>query len=257
MGARLIPQGPGQSYHQLVLASDAEAGHALALVQAAVASAQLGSDLNGGEPSGGAVELVAGARLLTLRDLKAIATALADHQFALEALSCSDRRTLVAARALGLEARHPVPTPANQPGGDGAQESSLTVHQGTLRSGDHLQVEGSVLVLGDVNPGARISARGHVLVWGKLRGVAHAGLGGDGGARIVALQLRPLQLRIADQVARGPEGLPPQGFAEEARLVDGAIQIDPASPSWPLIQLVAADPAQSAHHPSHRHEPER
>jgi septum site-determining protein MinC len=84
-----------------------------------------------------------------------------------------------------------------------------------------------------VNPGARISASAHVLVWGKLRGVAHAGHQGDHNARIVALQLRPLQLRIASAVARGPEGLPPDGFAEEARLVDGAIQIDPASPSWP------------------------
>ena len=107
-------------------------------------------------------------------------------------------------------------------------------HQGTLRSGDHLQVEGTVLLLGDVNPGARISAGGHVLVWGRLRGIAHAGCHGDNTARIVALQLRPLQLRIATAVARGPEGLPPEGLAEEARIVDGAIQIDPAQPSWPL-----------------------
>jgi len=110
----------------------------------------------------------------------------------------------------------------------------LVVHQGTLRSGDHLQVEGTVLLLGDVNPGARISAGGHVLVWGRLRGIAHAGCHGDNTARIVALQLRPLQLRIATAVARGPEGLPPEGLAEEARIVNGAIQIDPAQPSWPL-----------------------
>jgi septum site-determining protein MinC len=50
----------------------------------------------------------------------------------------------------------------------------------------------------------------------------------------MALQLRPLQLRIAAAVARGPEELPPAGQAEEARLVDGAIRIDPATPSWPL-----------------------
>jgi septum site-determining protein MinC len=110
------------------------------------------------------------------------------------------------------------------------------VHRGTLRSGDHLQVEGSVLLLGDVNPGARISAGGHVLVWGRLRGMAHAGCGGDSNARIVALQLRPLQLRIADAVARGPEDRPPAGLAEEALLVDGTIRIDPASPGWPLPQ---------------------
>jgi septum site-determining protein MinC len=73
-----------------------------------------------------------------------------------------------------------------------------------------------------------------VLVWGRLRGVAHAGRQGDRSARIIALQLRPLQLRIADAVARGPEETPAAGQAEEARLVDGEIRIDPASPCWPL-----------------------
>ncbi|MFN9932345.1 MAG: septum site-determining protein MinC, partial [Cyanobacteriota bacterium] len=67
-------------------------------------------------------------------------------------------------------------------------------------------------------------------------GMAHAGCGGNRSARIVALQLRPLQLRIADAVARGPEERPPAGLAEEALLVNGTIRIDPASPSWPLPQ---------------------
>lgn len=91
-----------------------------------------------------------------------------------------------------------------------------------------------MLVLGDVNPGARVSAGGHVLVWGRLRGIAHAGSGGDASARIVALQLRPLQLRIADAVARGPEDSPPPGMVEQASLVDGMIRLDPAPPIWPL-----------------------
>ncbi|MFM7313491.1 MAG: septum site-determining protein MinC, partial [Cyanobium sp.] len=57
---------------------------------------------------------------------------------------------------------------------------------------------------------------------------------GNREARITAMQLRPLQLRIADAVARGPEEAPAPGQAEEARLVDGMIRIDPASPCWPL-----------------------
>ena len=85
----------------------------------------------------------------------------------------------------------------------------------------------------EVGRGARGGAQRQV-VWGRLRGIAHAGCHGDSAARIVALQLRPLQLRIATAVARGPEGLPPEGLAEEARIVNGAIQIDPAQPSWPL-----------------------
>jgi septum site-determining protein MinC len=62
--------------------------------------------------------------------------------------------------------------------------------------------------------------------------VAHAGSGGDQRARIVALQLRPLQLRIADAVARGPEDLPPAGFCEQAILIQGSIAIEPAEPHW-------------------------
>lgn len=110
----------------------------------------------------------------------------------------------------------------------------LTLHRGTLRSGDHIEAAGSLLVLGDVNPGARVSAGGHVLVWGRLRGVAHAGCHGDQGARIVAMGLQPLQLRIADAIARGPQETPPPGLAEQASLSAGAIRIDPANPSWPL-----------------------
>jgi septum site-determining protein MinC len=137
----------------------------------------------------------------------------------------------VAAASLGLEIDPGPPQPIAAPA-PAVVASDLLVHRGTLRSGDHLQAEGSVLLLGDVNPGARISAAGNVLVWGRLRGIAHAGIAGDRGARIVALQLRPLQLRIADMVARGPEGLPPPGLAEQALLVDGEIRIDPAAPDF-------------------------
>ena len=145
---------------------------------------------------------------------------------------CSSQpHTHVAAAGLGILSQWPNST---APASPAKPDSDLQVHRGTLRSGDHLETSGSVLLLGDVNPGARISAAGHVLVWGRLRGVAHAGCQGDNFARIVALQLRPLQLRIAGAVARGPEGAPPAGFAEEARIVAGAIQIDPAQPVWPL-----------------------
>jgi septum site-determining protein MinC len=232
MGAELIPLEAGHRYQRLVLPDSPALGSALSLVQAALGQAALT------QTPGGGLELVAGAWPITLRELGAITAGAEDHGWELVALSSSNRRTLVVARGLGLEARYQDPTPL-QSGGKGPIEGSpqpgrlLKVHQGTLRSGDHIQAEGSVLVLGDVNPGARISAGAHVLVWGKLRGVAHAGHQGDPTARIVALQLRPLQLRIANAVARGPEGLPPDGFAEEARLVDGVIQIDPAPPIWP------------------------
>jgi len=236
MGAELIPSGAGRGYQRLVLpdgqATGSSPGSPLSLVQAALGQAALS------HAPVGPMELVAGAWPLTLRELRAITARAEGHGWKLVALSSCNRRTLVAARGLGLEARYQDPTPS-QGGETEPSEGSpqparqLTVHQGTLRSGDHLEAEGTLLVLGDVNPGARISAGAHVLVWGKLRGIAHAGHRGDQTARIVALQLRPLQLRIANAVARGPEGLPPDGFAEEARLVDGVIQIDPAPPNWP------------------------
>jgi septum site-determining protein MinC len=182
-------------------------------------------------PRAGSVVLEAGRWPLRLPDLRQLQELLAPLQLDLIRVAADHPETLVAAAALGLAIDPGPPQPIAAPA-PAVLASDLLVHRGTLRSGDHLQAEGSVLLLGDVNPGARISAAGNVLVWGRLRGIAHAGVAGDREARIVALQLRPLQLRIADVVARGPEGLPPPGLAEQALLVDGEIRIDPAAPDF-------------------------
>ena len=108
----------------------------------------------------------------------------------------------------------------------------LLFHQGTLRSGENLEAEGDLLLLGDVNPGAKVSAGGDVMIWGRLRGNAHAGKSGNSHAKIVALQLRPLQLRIAQAIARGPQEKPLEGFAEEALIEAGQIVIKPAKPNF-------------------------
>ncbi len=182
----------------------------------------------------GTVELDAGDLLLAASTLAAMRERLEATGFGLAPLVSANPHTRVAAAALGIGWIAPIPrVRAIEPAGE-ALALDLTLHRGTVRSGDQLEAAGSLLVLGDVNPGARVQAGGHVLVWGRLRGVAHAGCNGDTDARIVAMQLRPLQLRIADVVARGPEEPPPAGLAEEARLVDGAIRIDAASPIWPL-----------------------
>lgn len=171
-------------------------------------------------------------RPLTLPELQAIQAQLAAAQLELRAVESLEPLSLVPAAALGLATALLEPAQAAA-ASEPAQRAGLSIHRGTLRAGDHLQVEGALLVLGDVNPGARVSAAGDVRIWGRLRGVAHAGCRGDGRARIVALQLRPLQLRIAEAVARGPEDQPPAGFCEEAVLLDGGIAIRPAEPSWP------------------------
>lgn len=179
----------------------------------------------------GAIWLHCNDRIVNLPELRAIQARVESSGGWIERVVASEALGLVAAAGLAFETalEQPIEAPQSTP----SASTSLTIHRGTLRSGDHLEVEGSLLVLGDVNPGARVSARGDVRVWGRLRGVAHAGTGGNQRARIVALQLRPLQLRIADAVARGPEDLPPAGFCEQALLIDAAIAIEPAQPHWP------------------------
>lgn len=193
--------------------------------------------LLGGAPLPAHLALVAGEWPLGVRELRALAERLGTRGVRLTALCSADPRSRVAAAAVGLQTCSPGPegmAAGPEQRAPNPSHQALSLQCGTLRSGDHLEAEGSVLVLGDVNPGARVSAGGHVLVWGRLRGIAHAGCKGDALARIVALQLRPLQLRIAGAVARGPEDSPAAGMAEQASLVDGAIRLDPAPPVWPL-----------------------
>lgn len=75
-----------------------------------------------------------------------------------------------------------------------------------VRSGQKISFDGTLIVFGDVNAGAELVATGHILVLGTLRGVAHAGCQGDKDAIVYANQLCSLQLRIADMIARAPDG---------------------------------------------------
>jgi septum site-determining protein MinC len=227
MAAVLIPALAPQQSHELRLPHGAD----VASAQQEVAYAL------GGQRLQGTLLLDAGDWLLRVPELRSLRQLLQREQLQLVRVRAQQLETLVAASALGLETEAATPTAATTGPNSGiTTDDALTIHRGTLRSGDHLQSQGTVLLLGDVNPGARISAGGHILVWGRLRGVAHAGVGGDPKARIVALHLRPLQLRIADAVARGPADPPAVGQAEAAHLVDGEIRIDPAPPSWPLME---------------------
>ncbi len=82
-------------------------------------------------------------------------------------------------------------------------EPAVMIHR-TMRSGYKIAYHGHVVVLGDVNPGAEIIASGCVVVWGRLRGTVHAGAEGDEDAVVCALDLSPMQLRIASKVATTP-----------------------------------------------------
>ena len=202
----------------------------------------LADQLNGLE--GKDLELDSGEWLLNCRVLSAFQAQLEDRQCRLLSIKSCNPHTVVSANALGIPAQLLTPQPHDPPpeSREEQQTPALLIHRATLRSGDHLKARHHVLLIGDVNPGAQISAGGNVLVWGRLRGCAHAGIQGDLNARITALQLRPLQLRIADLVARGPEEKPQPGLAEEARIVDGEIAIEPADPRGDLLmQEVSLD----------------
>ena len=75
----------------------------------------------------------------------------------------------------------------------------------TIRSGQSISSDGNIVVIGDVNPGAEIIAKGDITVWGILGGIAHAGSGGNNYARIRALKLNPVQIRIGEIFARRPD----------------------------------------------------
>jgi septum formation inhibitor MinC len=83
------------------------------------------------------------------------------------------------------------------------REEKTRIVIGPVRSGVILDHRGHVIVFGDVNPGAEVRAEGNIIVLGRLRGLAHAGIGADAGF-IVALHLQPQQLRIGRMVARAP-----------------------------------------------------
>jgi septum site-determining protein MinC len=99
-------------------------------------------------------------------------------------------------------------------------------HRGTLRGGQALHNLGNLVVIGDVNPGAELVASGDIVVFGALRGVAHAGAQGDRAARVIALELAPTQLRIATLIATSDPGTKPRG-PEHASIVDERILVVP------------------------------
>lgn len=111
------------------------------------------------------------------------------------------------------------------------------VYRGTLRSGQIFRHAGSVMIIGDVNPGAHVVSASDIFIWGRLRGVAHAGAMGDESAQIGALEFDPIQVRIAGHIAMSPRGdandpgrwfwkRQPTGRPEVARVLNERIVVD-------------------------------
>lgn len=215
---------------------------------------------------GGRVMLDVGVRSLHDAQIQQVGEILAEHEMHLTVVSSTAEPTLQAAAALGLstagdlEESEPLPAPTSAakpsappvrvpplapsptllPEGEAAATPARPqhfVHRGSLRSGQVLRKTESIVIIGDVNPGAQVISSGDIMVWGRLRGVAFAGADGNRKAVVAALDFVPTQLRIAHLTTippaqkrrrwsffwRKPAGRRP----EIARILDGKIIVEP------------------------------
>lgn len=110
------------------------------------------------------------------------------------------------------------------------EAQQMVVCNRTLRGGQEIRTDSSVMVCGNVNPGAQIIAGGSIDIRGTCRGVVHAGAKGDTSAFIIADRLMPTQIRIANLIARAPDQMDknerPQR-PERACIKNGQIVIEP------------------------------
>jgi septum site-determining protein MinC len=102
----------------------------------------------------------------------------------------------------------------------------ITIIERTVRGGQELISNGSVVILGNVNPGAKIIAGGNIDIKGTCRGIVHAGAFGDLTATITADKMLAMQIRIADLIARAPDNLETVDTTECARIKNGTIVIE-------------------------------
>lgn len=104
-------------------------------------------------------------------------------------------------------------------------------YKGNLRSGQTVEMDCSVILIGDVNPGASVTSNGNIIILGTLKGNAIAGAAGNRNAFVMALEMCPMQIRIADIIARSPDN-PERDMSRETKIAfleDGNIYIEPVS----------------------------
>ncbi len=173
---------------------------------------------------GARLALALGPRPLSVTDLSNLRSVLSEHNVALWAVLGDSPATMNSAQSLGLNIALPstLPQQADVETDPEEDRESAVLAQRTLRSGRCVRHPGHVVIIGDVNPGAEVVAGGNIVVWGRLRGVAHAGAEGDEAAVVCALDLSPMQLRIAGHIATSPSRKGDAG-PEMARLKNGHI----------------------------------
>lgn len=177
---------------------------------------------------GARLALDVGNHILKAADMGRLRDQISERGLNLWCVISDSPRTQETAQTLGLATRISKPAPErsiNRLETAVSGDQAVLVRR-TLRSGYSLNHPGHIVIIGDVNPGAEVVAGGDVVVWGRLRGMVHAGADGDEQAVICALDLSPTQLRIADQISVPPKrrGKPQP---EMARLHNGQVLAEP------------------------------
>ena len=178
---------------------------------------------------GARLALDVGGQVFHVNELSELRDTLSERGVNLWAVVSESPTTEKTSQLLGLATRISKPRPQEmiRPSAEDVGEDAVMWIERTLRSGTRVEFAGNVVVLGDINPGAEVVAEGSVIVWGRARGLLHAGVGGDAAACVCGLDLSAAQIRIgsaaAVPTAGGGEARPVKYFLE-----DGIIQ----SESW-------------------------
>ncbi|MCG2785581.1 MAG: septum site-determining protein MinC [Anaerolineae bacterium] len=153
---------------------------------------------------GARLALDVGNQVLKAAEMSALRDTLSERGILLWAVLSNSPTTENTSQMLGLATRIHKARPTEIQAAKGIDHESALWVDRTLRSGVRVEYPGNVVIVGDVNPGAEVIAGGSVIVWGRLRGVVHAGAQGNREATVRALDLSPTQLRIADEIAVAP-----------------------------------------------------
>ena len=114
-------------------------------------------------------------------------------------------------------------------------------YKGTLRSGQQIESETSMVVLGDVNPGAKVIAKGNIVILGALKGSAYAGANGDSGCFVAALEMDPVQIKIGDHIGRSADKKEPsKGLRRKVKTETAVPQIATVYHQQILIEPISS-----------------
>jgi len=175
---------------------------------------------------GGRVAVNVGERQLSTEALESLGTLLHQYGITLWAVWSSSETTQHHAALLGLETGLGPLQPSVDLLPSTRTIEPATIIFGPVRSGQRVEEASSLVIIGDVHPGAEVICGGHLIVWGRLQGVVHAGVPDRTDVFIAALMFAPTQVRIGPLVAQGDAAALPEA-PEIAHVDAGHIVVEP------------------------------